>query len=138
MKQRKELERDLDKIDYFFNQRMVDLAIAHFREPKIVVELAQRYTSQFRLLTQSLKGATKFAQADSRYREAVSSSSSRDGFLLCLGTELASPQVNQLQARLQFKGIKNPAYLSVRNELLTAQADYQLSFREFKLLFPQA
>lgn len=131
-------KRDLDGLDRFFGSTVVDMAVARMGPLEKVVELARSYASEFQLITGQLLEATALAKTHEEYREAVANSTSRDCFLLTYGEDLATKPANQLQARLEFEGLKSAAYLSVREGLLVAQESYKSAFRGFKSLFPNA
>jgi len=129
---------DPNRLDRFFGSTIVDMATARLRGVEKVVELARGYSAEFLFITAQLTEAASLAKTNEEYRNAVANSTSRDCFLLTYGEDLAVRPINQLQARLDFEGIRNEAYLSVRAELLTAQEAYRSAFREFKSLFPNA
>lgn len=122
---------DPTPLDYFLNQEIVDMAVAHFLAPNRVVELAHTYISQLQRITAYLNEAKNIAQRDEAYRKDVRTYRSRDCFLLMLGADVAGKVVTQLQARLEFEGLQGPAFLSVSEELLRAQRDYQSAFSTF-------
>lgn len=125
-------------LDKILNSEVITGSIARFREISAVVELAHESTKNFRELAGYLQESARLASSDNLYKQSVADYISRDCFLLTYRDDACDFSVNQLQARLQLEGLKNKAYLSVRNELLNARQEYQTALQQLKSLFESA
>ena len=129
---RKRLE--LSPLDVLLNQPLIDAAGARFLNMATVTNDAQTYAARFNEVTLVLEEAIDYVQRHPFHKPEIASYRSRDSFLLAFCPDANALPVNQLQARLELEGQKQPAFLSVRTELLRAQQMYQTAVQAFQTL----